>query len=697
MTANSGLSYRAAISSLVEPGNAVAIVVVAILGVMLVPLPPLVLDLLLATSLGLSLLVFLLSLHIERPLEFSAFSSVLLIVTLFRLALNVASTRIILLHGSDGTDAAGRVIEAFGQLVVGGDAVVGGIVFVILIIINFVVVTKGAGRIAEVAARFTLDAMPGKQMAIDADLAAGALTREEAIERRKTVQSEADFFGSMDGASKFVRGDAIAGLLITGINIVGGFVVGVLRHEMPIEQAAKTYMVLSVGDGLVSQVPALLTSVAAGLVTTRAAAGGALGETVQKQVFGARQPAAIGAAVLGILAVVPGMPHFSFFALAASLGYLAYSLRKAEAVPAEESETEGPEVERMQLAASLPLDVLEVEVGYELVPLVDAREGSLLKRIAGIRKQIAEDLGLVVPPIHVRDSLRLRPSEYRVRCSGGEIGRGDVKVGRLLAINPGDAIADVPGTKFVEPAFGLDALWIASHDRDRAELGGFTVVDPATVIATHLGEVLKSHAHELLGRREVQDLVDIHRADNAKVIEELIPSQLPLAKLVKVLKNLLAERVSIRDFRTILEALADNAAEVKDPERLTELVRQRLSRQLTQKHRSPEGELPALVLSTELESAFRRMQGSAGAGPVDSQDLSRVLSAFESASALSARGSVTPVVLTPADVRRTVATFASRHMPGVGVLSFRELDPSAVVKNLGVIGGPVSRGERRVE
>ncbi|KAK1548154.1 hypothetical protein Q3G72_013233 [Acer saccharum] len=666
---------------------------VAVVGVMVLPMPAVLLDLLLALSISLSLVVFLFSLHIAKPLDFSAFPSLLLLTTLMRLSLNIASTRLILLHGSEGTDAAGHVIEAFGEFVVGGNVVVGIIIFLILVVINFVVITKGAGRIAEVAARFTLDSMPGKQMAIDADLAAGLCTEEEARKRRHTVEQEADFFGSMDGAGKFVRGDAVAGLLIVGVNIVGGLIVGVLQQHMPIGRALMTYTSLTVGDGLVSQLPSLLTSIAAGLVTTRAATGGALGKTVAQQLFGTRRVLILASGVLGAISVVPGMPHIAFLILSILFGLGAYNM---PSVQSEKSPltplSQGPEVERAEVEAMLPLDLLEVEVGFELVPLVDTdRDGALMHRVAGLRKQLAQDLGVLIPPIHMRDNLRLKPGEYKVLLSGNELGGGELKMGKLMAIAAqGQSqlqAQGIAGENVTEPAFGLPARWILPADRQRAELAGCTVVDAATVVATHLGELLASCVHELLGRRELQELLDLHGRANSRVIEELVPNLMTHGQLIKVLRNLLQERVSVRDFRTILEALADHAADVKDTDLLTEHVRQRLAKQLTHKHQGGDGQIRSMVLAPTVEHAFRRLQ--ANQASLDPTEMQRLAKSFEDAASMAIGQSDSAVILTSADVRRTVNTFAQRYLPNTPVLSFRELVPNAPVRTIGVIGrGP---------
>ncbi|MEM6731658.1 MAG: flagellar biosynthesis protein FlhA, partial [Myxococcota bacterium] len=657
--------------------TALAVATLGMVGVMVLPLPAFLLDVLLSVSVSLSLIVFLFSLHIERPLEFSAFPSILLLSTLMRLGLNIASTRIILLRGNEGPSAAGNVIEAFAQFVVGGNIVVGIIVFIILVVINFVVVTKGAGRIAEVSARFTLDAMPGKQMAIDADLAAGLINERDARDRRQRVEQEADFYGSMDGASKFVRGDAIAGVLITVVNIVGGLIVGMLQHDMSAVDAGASYTNLTIGDGLVSQIPSLLTSIAAGLVTTRAAAGGSLGQTVHHQLFGTRKTLQLAAMVMGAMALVPGMPHLAFLALAGGLYFASLRVpEKAEGESEEDAvETLSPtEQERQEVESALPMELLELEVGFELVPLVDeARDGALLKRISGVRKQIASELGIIVPPIHVRDNLRLRPGGYRILLSGSPVGESELRVTRVLAMSSGTGPLAIPGEDVIEPAFALPARWISPADRDRAELNGYTVVDPATVAATHLGELLNSHAHQILGRRELQELLDIHSPRLGKLVDETIPGVVSAGLLLRVLRGLLYERVSIRDFRTILEALAEHGETVKDAESLIELVRQRMSKQLTAKHLGDDGAVHALLLAPGVEDVFRRMQAGGTAGMVNPQELRELMREFDAA-IQKTRASM-PVVVTAADIRRAVAAFVDRNSPGIPVLSFRELEP----------------------
>jgi flagellar biosynthesis protein FlhA len=670
--------------------TAVGVALVGLLAVMVLPLPPLALDLLLATSFSLSLVVFLAALQVERPVEFSVFPTLLLVLTLLRLSLNVASTRVILLHGDQGPQAAGSVIAAFGQFVVGGNYVVGFVVFLILVIINFVVITKGAGRIAEVAARFVLDAMPGKQMAVDAELAAGAITDKEARRRRRGIEQEADFYGAMDGASKFVRGDAVAGLLITAINVVGGIVIGVAQRDMAIGEAARTFTILSVGDGLVTQIPALLVSTAAGLVTSRAAADGELGPALGAQIFRTRRPAAIAGGLLGGLGLLPGMPHLAFLTLGAVLGVVAWKAvpRPAGATAEEQAAPLSPaQSERAELEALLSVDLLEIQLGYELLPLVDsARGGELLGRIGAIRRQFAQDMGVMVPAIHVRDNLRLPPSEYRVLLSGNVIGRGTLRMERLLAMNPTGGGFEVPGEATREPAFGLAALWISSSERERAEMSGYTVVDPPSVLATHLTELLRGSAHELLGRREAQELLDVLARSNPKVVEELIPHLLPLGEVVKVLRGLLREGVSIRDLRSILEALADHASHSKDPGELIELVRERLAKHITARYRADDGAVYALVLDPDIEAVFRQSQRPvAEGGGLDGRQVPRLLGAFEAALRELARSRHAPLLVCAPDLRRTVSSFAHRHAGGMTVLSYREIETGTPVRTLGVV------------
>lgn len=680
------MSDKPALMTPARLASTVPLLLVGIVFLMIVPLPAFTLDMLIATSIALSVGLLLVSIHMEKPLDLSSFPTILLFATLLRLALNVASTRLILLHGAEGATAAGRVIGAFGEFIVGGNFVVGGAVFVLLVIINFVVITKGAGRVAEVSARFTLDALPGKQMSIDADLASGILTQEDAKIRRKEVEREADFFGAMDGASKFVRGDAIAGLMMTGINIVVGFVVGIAQQGLSASEAATTYTVLTVGDGLASQIPALLVSTAAGVVVTRAAAGAALAPALVQQ-LGRNRGALMGTgAVLGGMGLLPGMPLIPFALLGGALAWAARSvpeMEDSEEGPrsAAEPEAEGADADRARIKQILPVDLLELEVGFDLVPLVDSgRGGDLVERIGAIRRNLASELGLIIPSIHIRDNLRLDSSTYRLMLSGNEVGSGRVRMGRVLVMDPSGSVPPMDGEAVKEPAFGLPAKWVREAQRMKAETMGFTVVDPATVAATHLTEMLRTLAPELLGRSEAQELIDLFAEQHPKLVDELIPNLLPMGEVVKVLRGLLMEGVSVRDLRTIFEALADYAREVKDPWDLTELVRQRLARHLTARFKGDQGQVAALVLDPAAEEHFR-------SGGPDAGSAQRLLSSLDQAARNFARVTTPPLVLCAPDIRRHVSEFLIRRVPGLSVLSFREIDAQTTVRTLGVVTG----------
>ena len=659
---------------------------VAIVLMLIVPVPPFLLDTLLTLSITVSLLVFLLALTFGDPVEFSTFPAVLLVTTTFRLSLNIASTRLILLHGSEGTDAAGQVIFAFGQFVVGGSYLVGIIVFLILVVINFKVITAGAGRIAEVSARFTLDAMPGKQMAIDSDLSNGHITEPEARSRRDELSRQADFYGAMDGANKFVKGDAVAGLIITAINVVGGIIIGMAQKDMDFRSAAETYVILTVGDGLVSQIPALLVSTSAGFIATRTAGGGDLGSSLRRQLLGRGEPLAMAAVALLVIGMFPGMPFLTFAALAGGAFVLSRRAPGTTAAP-EEEEADGPKTassEEPSLHELMNVDLLALEVGFDLVPLVDGkRGGELLARISQIRKQVAQDLGVIVPPVRVRDNLQLKQNVYRLLVSGTSAGSGELDIHRLMAIDPGGAVGNLNGRKGIEPAFGMPAVWITAADRERAEVLGFTVVDPPTVAATHLTEMFRNNAAEFLGRAEAQELIDAFAATNPKLVEEVIPTLLTLGEVIKVLKNLLREGVSIRDLRTILEAIADHAATVKDADALTELVRQRMARALTARFTDHVGQLHALVLDPQVEAVFRG-DGTSAAN-VDPANLPKVVRGLEQALGALASVPSDPLLLTSPDVRASVATLAARHAPGLAVMSFREVDSRATVKTAGIV------------
>jgi flagellar biosynthesis protein FlhA len=665
---------------------------VVVVIVMVIPLPTPLLDLLLTLNISLSLIILLVAMYSVRPLEFSTFPSVLLVTTLFRLSLNVASTRLILLHGADGSAAAGHVIQAFGNFVVGGSYVVGIVVFLILVVINFAVITKGAGRIAEVAARFTLDAMPGKQLAVDAELNAGLLTEKQARERRRAIEAEADFYGAMDGASKFVRGDAVAGLLIAAINIVGGLFIGIVQRGLAIQDAAEVYTVMTIGDGLVSQLPALLISTAAGIIVTRAASGSNLGSEIVSQLLFNPRVLATVAVILGAFAILPGLPFLPFLVLAGAIAALAYFSRlEAGARGEEEAAAARPEAVKAaeKSDAPVPLDLLELEVGYELVPLVDGEQrGELTERIRSLRRQLAQEMGFVVPPVHIRDNLQLKPAEYAILLKGVEIARGEVRSAHYLAINPGGADPAFRGIPTKEPAFGLDALWVAAAEREQAQLAGYTVVDVATVIVTHLTELIRRHAHELLGRQEVQGLLDGIAKTHPKVVEELVPQQLTLGGVQKVLQNLLREHVSIRDLLTIVETLADHAPQTKDPLALTEQVRQALSRSIVNRFLTAERVLPLVTLAPRLEKLIAEAVHRTDDGTylaLEPSVAQRLLGRLASWSEQFATQNQQPLLLCSTSIRGHLRRLTERFLPSLALVAPGEIPANVKIHSLGVV------------
>lgn len=675
---------------------AAPLLIIMILAMLVLPLPPWLLDLLFTFNIALSMVVIMVGLYTLKPLDFAAFPAVLLITTLLRLSLNVASSRIILLEGHTGSDAAGKVIEAFGQFLVGGNYAVGLVVFIILVIINFVVITKGAGRIAEVSARFTLDAMPGKQMAIDADLNAGLIGEEEARRRRAEIAEEAEFYGSMDGASKFVRGDAIAGILITFINIIGGLSIGILQHGLDLATAANIYTLLTIGDGLVAQIPALIISTAAGIVITRVGKDEHVGQQMLGQMFNNAKVLYITAAILGGLGLIPGMPNFSFLLLAALAASLAYFMEaRAKAAAAQEQMQQAatppqagmPEVSWEDVA---PVDVLGLEVGYRLIPLVDrAQDGELLRRIRGIRKKFAQEMGFLVPAVHIRDNLELRPNAYRIALKGVEIGQGEAYVGQFLAINPGRVLGSVAGTPTKDPTFGLPATWIDASLREQAQSLGYTVVDASTVVATHLSNIIQHHAAELLGREETQQLLDRIAKDYPKLVEDLVPKALPLGTVQKVLQNLLQEGVNIRDMRTILSALADNAERTQDAEQLTAAVRAALGRAITQALFPGNNELQVVTLAPQLEQILIQATQTPGAeGPGLEPGLAeRLLRGVSQAAENQEQMGLPPVLLVPAPVRGLMARFLRRSIPQLHVLSHAEVPDGRMIRVVATVGG----------
>ena len=686
-------------SQLLLGGNlkslAAPVLIIMILGMMILPLPPFILDLLFTFNIALAVMVLLVSMYTQKPLDFAAFPSVLLFSTLLRLSLKVASTRVVLLEGHTGPDAAGKVIEAFGHFLVGGNYAVGIVVFIILVVINFMVITKGAGRIAEVGARFTLDAMPGKQMAIDADLNAGLIGEEEARKRRSVIAQEADFYGSMDGASKFVRGDAVAGLLIMIINIVGGLIVGVAQHGLDIGMAAKNYTLLTIGDGLVAQIPALVISTAAGVVVSRVATDEDIGQQVVSQLFSNPRVLGITAAILGLMGLIPGMPHFAFLLLALGLGALArYQFRRAEA---EKQQAARP----TPVASSAPAEVAEaswddvalvdplgLEVGYRLIPLVDRnQDGELLKRIKGIRKKFAQEIGFLAPVVHIRDNLELRPNQYRITLKGVVIGEGEAYPGQLLAIDPGQVSAPLQGTPTRDPAFGLPATWIDVGQRDQAQAYGYTVVDAGTVVATHLNHLINAHAHELLGRQEVQQLIERIGKDAPKLIEDLVPKTIALTTLQKVLQNLLEEQVPIRDMRTIIDTLAEHGARVQDAHDLTALVRLALGRAITQSVFPGSGDLEVVGLDANLERILTQALSAGGGTGLEPGLADTLLRETQAAVARQERQGLPSVLLVQHPLRSLLSRFLRRSLPQLKVLSYAEVPDTRNVKMTALIGG----------
>lgn len=668
------------------------ILIILILGMMTLPLPTVLLDLLFTFNIAVSMIVLLVALLALRPLDFSAFPTVLLVTTLLRLSLNVASTRVVLLQGHEGPGAAGHVIEAFGNFLVGGNYAVGIVVFVILVVINFVVITKGAGRIAEVSARFTLDAMPGKQMAIDADLNAGLIGEDAARKRRAEIAQEADFYGSMDGASKFVRGDAIAGVIITIINILGGLVIGIVQHDLDFATAAQTYTLLTIGDGLVAQIPSLIISTAAGVVVSRVATDEDLSQQLVSQMFMRPQVMFIVASILALLGVIPGMPHVAFILIAAAFAGVGYAVSQRQLVepPAPPPPPPPQETAEVGWQDVAPVDVLGLEVGYRLIPLVDkALDGDLLRRIRGIRKKIAQDMGFLVPAVHIRDNLELKPNAYRITLKGVEVGAGDVVVGQFLAINPGRAIGTLPGTPTRDPAFGLPAVWVNAETRDQAIAMGYTVVDAGTVIATHLSSVIQAHAAELLGREEVQNLLDHLAKESPKLIEEVVPKLVPLGTLQKVLANLLSEGIHIRDMRTILETLAEHAARTQDADELTAAVRVAMSRAIIQSVQSGAGELQVIALDPTLEQVLMQAaqaRGPEGAGLEPNLAENLLKQAAKLVQDQESMGQ-TSILMVPAPLRSLLSRFLRRAAPQMKVLSHAEIPDNRTIKVVAVLGG----------
>lgn len=673
---------------------AAPLLIVMVLAMMILPLPPFLLDVLFTFNIALSILVLLVAIQVQKTLEFSVFPTVLLVTTLLRLSLNVASTRVVMMHGHAGPDAAGKVIEAFGEFLVGGNYTVGIIVFLILVIINFMVITKGAGRVAEVSARFTLDAMPGKQMAIDADLNAGLIGEDEARQRRSDIAREAEFFGSMDGASKFVRGDAIAGIIITVINIVGGLIIGVVQHDLALAAAAKNYTLLAIGDGLVAQIPSLVISIAAGMVVTRVSDERDVGEQFVSQVFRNPQVLFVTAGILGGMGLIPGMPNFVFLLLAGSLSYIGWRMVKRMDLISMATPTPAAapkpvqESQEASWADVAPLDVLGLEVGYRLIPLVDkSQDGELLRRIRGIRKKFAQEVGFLVSPVHIRDNLELKPNSYRILLKGVELGQGEAFPGQYLAINPGRVAGTLVGTQTIDPAFGLPAIWIEPGLRDQAQAYGYTVVDASTVIATHLNHLILTNASGLLGRQEVQQLIDHLSKEMPKLVEDLVPKLVPLGTLQKVLQNLLDEGVHIRDMRTIIEVLSDHATRTQSADELTAQVRIALGRAIVQ-HLYPTGnDMQVMTLDPQLERVLLQSVSGSGAAALEPGLADTLLKETAAATQRQEELGMPAVLLVPGAIRLLLSRFLRRSIPQLKVVAHSEVPETKVLKVTSIIGG----------
>ncbi|SPT69858.1 Flagellar biosynthesis protein flhA [Anaerobiospirillum thomasii] len=680
------------------------VLVLACLSMVTLPMPPTLLDMLFSFNIALSMVVLLVSIYAKKPLDFGSFPSVILLTTILRLALNVASTRVILLHGQDGTAAAGKVIESFGHVVMGGSYTVGIIVFSILVIINFVVVTKGAGRISEVSARFTLDAMPGKQMAIDADLNAGLINQEQAKARRAEVTREADFYGSMDGASKFVKGDAIAGILILFINIIGGIIIGSVQHGLPVSESARIYTILSIGDGLVAQIPALLLSVAAAIIVTRqTGTEKEMGQQVVAELSAEPKTLYIVSFVLFVMGIVPGMPTFAFLTLSAVCGLIGLFIKRrqekanesestAEIVPTEPS----PDLKELSWDDVSEVDVIGLEVGYRLIPMVDkGQSGELLSRVKGVRKKLSQDLGFLIPPVHIRDNLDLGPNYYRITLMGVTFGEAEIQPDRDMAINPGQVFGDIAGIKTQDPAFGLEAVWIAKQDNDRALGLGYTVVDCSTVIATHLSQVLANNCASLLGQEEVQNILDIVAKSQPKLVNGLIPGVVSLGLLTKIMQNLLNEGVPVRDMRTILETLVEYGPKSQDPEVLTAACRIGLRRLIIQDIAGGEMVIPVITLAPDLERVLHKSLETGGAEGVGIEPglADRMQHSLAEATENQELAGEPAILLTSGILRQTLSRFVKNTIPGLRVLSYQEIPDDKQIKIVSVIGNNQNQGQ----
>jgi flagellar biosynthesis protein FlhA len=678
---------------LLRAGIGVPVGVLAVLAMVILPLPPLALDVLFTFNIALSIVIVMAVFYVSRPIEFGVFPTVLLLATLLRLALNVASTRVVLLHGYSGPQAAGHVIQSFGEFVVGGNFAVGVVVFIILTIINFVVVTKGSGRISEVSARFTLDAMPGKQMAIDADLNAGLITQDEARTRRLEVRAEADFYGAMDGSSKFVRGDAIAGILILLINIIGGLAIGTIGHGMAVGDAAHTYTLLTIGDGLVAQIPALLLSTAVALIVTRMSRSQDMGGELRRQLFGNPKALGVAAGLLGVMGVIPGMPNVSFLLVAALAGSAAYIIKKrrtatALAATAPKPVAAAPETKELTWEDVRPVDLIGLEVGYRLVSLVDKRQsGDLLGRVRGVRRKLSQELGFLIPAVHIRDNLDLAPNVYRINLSGVPVGESVIYADKELAINAGRVFGPLQGIATRDPAFGMEAVWIDAASRDHAQGLGYTVVDPSTVIATHLSFVIQAHANEILGHEEVQQLLNGLAKTAPKLVEDLVPRVLPLSTVVRVLQCLLAERIPIRNIRTIIETLAEHAPRSQDAAVLLSHVRVALGRQIVQDIAGIVAELPVITFEPDLERLLTGSLAANSTSPGLEPGLAeRLQQRVGEASRRQESSGEAPVLLVPPPLRAQLARFLRAALPNLHVLAWNEIPDNRKVRVVTAVG-----------
>ena len=678
-------------------GLGVPLLLLSMLAMMMMPMPTFFLDLLFTFNISLSLVILLAVIYSRRPLDFGVFPTILLISTLLRLSLNIASTRVVLLHGKEGTGAAGKVIEAFGDFVVGGNYTVGFVVFAILVIINFVVVTKGAGRISEVTARFTLDAMPGKQMAIDADLNAGVIDQDQARKRRQEVTQEADFYGSMDGASKFVKGDAIAGIIILVINLLGGLAIGTMQYDMSISDAARVFTLLTIGDGLVAQIPSLLLSTATAIMVTRVSTEQDMGEEIIGQLFSNPKTLGVAAGLIGLMGIIPGMPNLVFLTIAAASGAGAYyrsqqKKEQEELVRFEEAKPPPSEPENTELSWDdvAPIDAIGLEVGYRLIPLVDkAQGGELLGRLKGVRKKLSQELGFLIPPVHIRDNLDLGPSTYRISLMGASLNQDEIHVEKELAINPGQVYGEIQGLPGHDPVFGLEAFWIDPPQRDQAQSLGYTVVDSSTVVATHLSQTLQDHAHELLGHDEVQQLMDRLAESSPKLVEDLVPKILPLGIIVKILQNLLREQVPIRDMRTIIEVIAEYASQSQDPVTLTAVVRIALGRMIVQQINGMNEDLPVITLDASLEQLLQQSVKAMSDGGIALEPglANKMLQSLKDISDQQEQAGQPAILLVPDNLREFLARFIKHSVPAMNVLAFSEIPESKQITIIATVGG----------